>query len=392
MRRQPRIVVIGGSLVGPSTALFLRAQGFTDVTVFEANPRPFSQSGGIMGVRNDTLAMLARVGITAESVRALTTPDVAAYDVSGDTTQHRGTSAFPGMTTSWDALHTELGGRVHVHQGHTVTSLVDDAGSTYVLCSCGEQHDADLIIWADGRKSTGRTLLDNRPLIYNGYVVWRGLVTPPIPTPVGFHRYYDIEGGRLFSVTEPVMQTGKSYFEFSHNLPAQVWQDLTGKRPEDAAYLLPRWVQRHRDQVLPIIQRAATGLPHRFAEIIDNAEISGIPVNDVAFPERLIHPHKSGALSVLVGDAAVPTRLQVGAGLNQGIQQAHDFVTAYAATNMHSALASWERHHLAELARWIELGRSRAHRNNLGWYMPVVKGKTSAPTRDQWTAPHWVTA
>lgn len=392
--RQPRIVIVGGSLVGPAAYLFLRAKGYRDITVLEANPRPFSQSGGVMGARQLTLDALSEVGVNLHNVQALTTPDVYAYDIDNGTPELRGVSAFPGMVTSWDALHAALADRVDVTRGHTARQLIDDAGRTYVLCSCGTEHDADLIIWADGRKSTGRTLLDtNRPMTYNGYVIWRGLVDPPTPAPRGFHRNYDITGGRLFSLTEPVIQSGKSYFEFSHNLDAEDWIELTGARPEERAYLLPTWVRRHHGRVIDIIRQHAVGLPHNFAEIIEHAEISGIPVNDVPFPDRLLHHHTSGALSVLVGDAAIPVRLQVGAGLNQGIQQVYDFIQAWSAvSHVPAELHTWEERHLAELAAWVELGRSRAHRNNLGWYIPVRKGRTAAPRQDQWTQPRWVTA
>lgn len=391
--RQPRIVVIGGSLVGPTAALLLHAKGYTDVTVIDANPRAYSQSGGVMGVRYSTLDKLNTLGITTPAIQALTSPDVYAFDVNhSEQPDLRGVSAFPGMVTSWDALHTELAHRVDVTRGHTATGLVDDAGRTYIVCTCGRQHDADLIIWADGRKSTGRTLLSpERPLTYNGYVVWRGLVDIPAPRPQGFHRYYDIEGGRLFSLTEPVVQTGKSYFEFSHNLDAEVWEQITGRRPDQFAYMLPSYVRKH-PEVMDVIRYHASGLPHRFEHIIETSEISGIPVNDVAMPERVLYPHKSGAMSVLVGDAAIPVRLQVGAGLNQGVQQVSDFIDAYGDTHQAASLRTWETEHMAELARWVELGRSRAQRNNLGWYIPVRKGRTAVPRTDQWTPPRWVTA
>lgn len=391
MRSQPKIIVVGGSLVGPSGEGFLRTAGFTDVTTLEANPHPFSQSGGVMGVRYPTLDMLAELGITREQVIALTDSDVYAYDLINGEFVKRGVSNFPGYVTSWDALHELLADRTNVHRGHHVTGEFSADGRKHLICSCGQDHEADYVLYADGRKSTGRTLVDpDRPLSYNGYIVWRGLVTPPADPPHGFHRYYDIEGGRLFSLTEPVVQTGKSYFEFSHNLDEGVYTQLTGKRPTDMAYMLPGWVKRHRDQVLDVIRFHAVGIPHRFEELIEAAEISGIPVNDVPFPSGLLHRGDHGGTSVLFGDAAVPVRLQVGAGLNQGLWQMHSFVQAL--TRGMSALHKWETATLNDLALWVEQGRSRAHRNNLGWYLPVKRGSTTAPRADQWAAPHWVTA
>lgn len=405
MLRKTKIVIVGGSLVGPYGALALAAQRFTDVTILEANPQPFSQSGGIMGVRANTINHLADVGIRAQDIRALDDSNVYAFDVNGtEQPTPRNVSKFPGMTTSWDALHFELGRRVNVLLGHTVKSRHSHAGREYLVCSCGSVHEADIILWADGRKSTGRALLDpDRPLTYNGYVVWRGLVKPPANPPSGFHRYYDIEGGRLFSLTEPVSQSGLSYFEFSHNLPAADWVALTGRSPERYAYMLPTWADKHRSAVLDLIRQHAVGLPHRFEDLIEHATISGIPVNDVTFPEHLVHIHKGGGVSVVFGDAAVPVRLQVGAGLNNGIAQMADFVEALTYERIPANpwswdsddiddIRLWEGAMLDDLRLWVEQGRSRAHRNNLGWYLPVVKGRTTAPAGDQWDAPKWVTA
>lgn len=394
MLRKTKIVIVGGSLVGPYGALALAAHGFTDITVLEANPHPFSQSGGVMGVRKTTIDRLAEIGIHADDIRALGDSAVYAFDVNGtEQPTRRNVSMFPGMTTSWDALHYELGRRVNVLLGHNVKTMHADAGRQYLVCSCGSIHEADVVLWADGRKSTGRALLDpDRPLTYNGYVVWRGLVDPPADPPSGFHRYYDIEGGRLFSLTEPVAQSGKSYFEFSHNLPAEDWVALTGRRPERYAYMLPTWADKHRGAVLDLIRRHAVGLPHRFEDLIEHATISGIPVNDVTFPEHLVHTHDKGGMSVLFGDAAVPVRLQVGAGLNNGLAQMYGFVQALTYEDVKVNPWSWESAALDDLSKWVEQGRSRAHRNNLGWYLPVVKGRTTAPAGDQWDSPTWVTA
>lgn len=394
MRPQPKIAIVGGSLVGPAAELFLRREGFTDVTTYEALPHPHSQSGGVMGVRFTTLDLLDLVGITRAQIMALDDPDVYAFDVrpGGHGVDLRGKSRFPGQVTSWDALHAEEADRADVQYGHTIKARRTEHGREVLTCSCGREHDADIVIWADGRKSLGRTLLDPaRTLQYNGYVVWRGLAEPPTPTPHGFHRYYDIAGGRLFSITQPVIQSGLSYWEFSHNLPASEWMFLAGDAPERHAFMLPGWVKRH-PEVRTTIAAHAEGLPHRLTDMIDHSEVSGIPVNDVPLPGRMIHHHSGGSMNVLMGDAIVPVRLQVGAGLNQGLHQAYDFARALTATSRDAALHTFETDALATLGRMVEQGRSRAHRNNLGWYVPVKPGITTAPEDDQWTEPKWVIA
>jgi 2-polyprenyl-6-methoxyphenol hydroxylase-like FAD-dependent oxidoreductase len=394
MPAQPKIGIVGGSLVGPFAQLALRAQGFKHVEVFEAMPTPHSQSGGVMGVRWNTLDTLdteARIG--RDSIVALRDPDVHAFDLDkAGVPELRGTSPFPGMITSWDALHRELADRSDVRYKHTITDVRHEDGREVLTCKCGTEHDFDLVIWADGRKSLGRTLTDpDRPLKYNGYVVWRGLTTPPAQPPHGFHRYYDIEGGRLFSLTEPIVQSGLSYWEFSHNLSRAEYVAIAGGEPEDRAFLLPQTVARNPLARRTILEHA-DGLPHSFADIVERSEISGIPVNDLPLPEHALTRHQGGGLSVLLGDAIVPVRLQVGAGLNQGIHQASDLAAALASPFGDDALECWDYNVLADLARYVEQGRSRAHRTNLGWYLPVRMGRTTAPTGTQWDDPQWVTA
>jgi 2-polyprenyl-6-methoxyphenol hydroxylase-like FAD-dependent oxidoreductase len=388
--KQPKIAIVGGSLVGPAAELFLRHHGLTNVTTYEANPRPHSQSGGVMGVRYNTLDLLAAIGIERDTVIALTDSDTYAFDVQPNgEPRPRSTSSFPGMVTSWDALHHQLARRVDVQHGHTIRDVHDDAGRQTLVCSCGNTHDADTVLWADGRKSTGRTLTDpDRPLTYNGYVVWRGLAESPTPTPKGFQRYYDIPGGRLFSITEPVIQSGKSYWEFSHNLPADEWRRIAGDAPEKHAFMLPKQVT---PAVRDVIRQHAQGLPPRFEEMAEHSEVSGIPVNDVPVPAHAMARRGRG-WQVLLGDALVPVRLQVGAGLNQGLHQAADFAEAVTSSTPSMAVACWDYAALSNLSRVVEMGRSRAHRNNLGWYLPVRPGKTTAPADDQWADPQWVTA
>lgn len=388
--QQPKVAIVGGSLVGPAAALFLRQQGLADVTVYEANPHPHNQSGGVMGVRYGNLDLLAGIGVRRADVVALRDPDVHAFDVRDGKAHHRGSSTFPGMITSWDALHAQLADRAEVQHGHRVVSVVDDGQRQYLTCFKGCMHGADVVIWADGRKSTGRELTDpDQPLAYNGYVVWRGLVDPPTDTPHGFHRYYDIEGGRLFSVTEPIAQSGKSYWEFSHNLPAAQWARFNGgKRPEEHAFMLPHQVHADARETIRV---AAEGMPHAFEDMIEHSEVSGIPVNDVPMPAHAAARRGQG-WSVRLGDALVPVRLQVGAGLNHGLSQAAELAAALNAPDRAAALECWSQAVLSNLARVVEQGRSRAHRTNLGWYLPVRPGKTTAPASDQWDDPQWVTA
>jgi 2-polyprenyl-6-methoxyphenol hydroxylase-like FAD-dependent oxidoreductase len=391
---QPCIAIIGGSLVGPATELLLRRTGFTDVTTYEALPAARSQSGGVMGLRQGTLDLLEFIGVSADDVEALTDRNVYAWDLTPQGLGLRGISLFPGRTTSWDALHAALRERVDVNTGRRLVDLqATQAGQWELTFAKGEDVTADIVIFADGRKSLGRELLDpDRPLQYNGYVTWRGLVDPPDPKPRGFERYYDVKHGRLFSITEPLKQSGKTYWELSHNLSADEYEIIVGARPEEHAFVLPNQVT---PAIRDVVRRAAHRLPAMFQELIEGSEVAGIPVNDLTMPTHAVfHPHGRAAShpAVLLGDALVPVRLQVGAGLNHGLQQAYDLARAFGSATPCMNLRCWEENALARLAPIVELGRSRAHKANLGTYIPVQPGRTAAPLGDQWGDPEWVNA
>jgi 2-polyprenyl-6-methoxyphenol hydroxylase-like FAD-dependent oxidoreductase len=386
------VAIVGGSLVGPAAELFLRRRGLRDVVTYEALPAARSQSGGVMGLRQDTIDLLAGLGVDIPAIEALDDRNVYAYDLTGHGPVQRSVSAFPGIVTSWDALHTQLRGLVDVRTGHRLVAL-DEADGRWRL-RFGNRPDvvADVVVFADGRHSTGRALLDpGRPLRYSGYVVWRGLAAAaPTPLPRGFERYYDTRHGRLFSVTGPLRQSGRCYWELSHNLPEQIYTDIAGAGPTARAFLLP---DRIGADARTIIRAAAQGLPEAFTAMIEESEVAGIPVNDTTMPDRaVVHSSSGRAPAVLLGDALLPVRLQVGAGLNQGLRQAAELADALTSPDPTQPLQSWEQHTLDRLAPWVEQGRSRAHRNNLGVYEPVRPGRTTAPTADQWSEPRWVTA
>lgn len=393
MDRNMRIAIVGGSLVGPVTKLLLEKEGFTDVTVFESMSEAQSRSGGVMGLRFPTIATLETVGIMQRDIIALRDTNTYSYDLGpkNGVPVSRGYSDFPGIVTSWDALHDQLSSRVDIKYRHTITDIsAGDDGQMYLTVR-SVPTPFDLVLFADGRKSTGRTLLDPlRTMDYQGYAVWRGLSTPPRPTPSGFNRYYDFANNRLFSLTGPIIQSGKSYWEFSHNLPRETWEKIAGGSPEERAYLLPN---RVRTDVRDVILQAMRHLPDTFRNLVFDSEISGIPINDSRFPDRAFWQIGKGH-AALLGDALIPVRLQVGAGLNMGLLEGASLVDILAGNHdLSDGLARWEETTLDAMARWTELGRSRVNRLNLGHYEPVRPGWTTAPATDNaFAEPKWVLA
>jgi 2-polyprenyl-6-methoxyphenol hydroxylase-like FAD-dependent oxidoreductase len=389
-----KIAVIGGSLVGPTAELVFRRNGFTNVTTYEAAKQPHPQSGGVMGLRDQSLRILEEAGVPAAGTVALESADTVSFDMIGDQPQLRGRSTMPGIVTSWDKLHHALTNRVDVQLGHRLASL-DHDGRAQLTFTNGETAEADLVVFADGRKSTGRTLLaPHRQLAYAGYTMWRGLVTLPKNLAVeGFSRFYDTPRSVLFSITEPIVDDGRSYWELSTNLSEEAFTRVAGgKLPTDRAFLLP-------GQITPLVRATVNALakaylPPQFRDVIfATDEIMGIPINDLPVPDQAAW--KLGdAHAVLVGDALQTVRLQTGWGLNGGIGQVNCLAERLAGgVDVDQATADWQTGSIAAITPWVELGRRRAASTNLGTYRPVRPGYTAIPSEDSaWATPRWVVA
>jgi len=391
-----KVAIIGGGLVGPAAEIIFRHAGFANINVFEAARRPFPQSGGVMGLRRQSLTILDSIGVPPDATAALRDTHTYSYDIVAGSPQLRGAVNLPGQVTSWDKLHTQLDERAAVQRGKRVVAVHAATDRACLECADGTPCEADLMIFADGRKSFGRTLLaPERVFCYAGYVTWRGLVdhVPSQLHPHGFSRFYDVPGGSLFSLTEPVTGDGRFYWEFSHNLSADAYTTMTGGlRPTERAFLLPQAVTPTVRAVLTTQARAC--LPTMFSDIIAATdEVMAIPTNDVHTPTQAAYPFGSSWL-VLVSDALQPVRLQTGMGLNAGLQQVHDLAQRLRSDRtLADVMREWEADTIGQIDPWVELGRSRAMRTNLGTYVPVRPGLTTAIINGgAFDTPQWVTA
>lgn len=393
MNKSARIAIVGGSLVGPTAELLFRRAGFTHVTTYEALRTVHPQSGGVMGLRRRSTSILRDLGLPLEEAHAFTSSVVDSFDLVHREPRFRKRDLFPGETITWSGLHDQLADRVDIHYGYRVVNVEPSGEGAIITFANGVQEEADLVIFADGRRSAGRALLDpTRPLEYNDYMVWRGLTTRVCSDVEGFRRYYDNPHGALFSVTEPTLPNQETYWEFSHNFPETIFEATVGTSPANRSFLLPQAVSHELRQLLWAL--AAVYLPSTLVDLVsDTQEIMGIPINDLPVPGRAAWRLGAGA-AVLLGDALATVRLQAGAGLNGGLQQAESLVQKLlACENSDVALLAWQRETIEALLPWVELGRKRALRTRLGRKLPDVRpGYTVpalAPSGNAFENPKW---
>lgn len=188
-RRRLHIAVIGGSLTGTATALLLGRAGF-DVTVYEAAPTSAPRGGGLIGLEHTALDVLDRLGIAQREFIAYDSETILQVTIRDRKPQQTLQRTYPGRNTTWTLLHRALAARVPagvLRKGMRVTGLSEHAGRPLLRFADGHTPEpADLVVFADGRTSIGRRLLDPaRTLRYAGYVAHRGIATSAPPRPAG---------------------------------------------------------------------------------------------------------------------------------------------------------------------------------------------------------------
>ncbi|KAJ6529092.1 FAD/NAD(P)-binding domain-containing protein [Mycena vulgaris] len=171
------VAIVGAGLGGLTAAIALRRQGHV-VTVFESSPLN-EGIGAAICVPPNAMRVLDSLGYSVKNLRSSDYRGIVAYTADGgeawtatfkDQAKHYGVQ---GRLCHRSELHDELkrlaqgeegaGSPVKIQLG---TDIVDcDAEGGTLTSKTGEKHDADVIIAADGIRSTLRTLVLGHPVI-----------------------------------------------------------------------------------------------------------------------------------------------------------------------------------------------------------------------------------
>ena len=166
-----RVAIVGASLGGLSVANVLHRLG-AQVEVFEYFPHGFHDRGGALGAVDTDLLHQIR-GNTGPRSRPLIRRHGHFY---GDLWQYL-VEGLPEDT---------------VRFGIDVEEIIDSTSATPRLDIAGEERGFDVVIGADGGKSSIRRYVTNAVPEYSGYNLWRGLVpVEGIPGPPSGTRTID---------------------------------------------------------------------------------------------------------------------------------------------------------------------------------------------------------
>jgi 2-polyprenyl-6-methoxyphenol hydroxylase-like FAD-dependent oxidoreductase len=358
--RQRRALVIGGSLGGLFAANLLRSIGW-DAVVFERAQEDLSGRGAGLGTQQELLAILRQLGVALDSS---VVTEVRSRICLGPDGKVVSEVPVRSVTTAWDRIYRGLRHALPdscYRVGYQLTGFRVDRDSVSARFANGSHAEGDLLIGADGIRSTVRKqLLPDAEPSYAGYIAWRCAASEQ-DVPIAFrelafhHMNFCFPDGEL-ALTVPMCRSGED-----ESLPRRV--QITWFRPVALATLpaLCTDASGHchgisipppsiRKEVIEEMNRQAkTTLPPQVALVLDRA-IQPIlqPLFDFESPQLTF------GRAVLLGDAAFVARPHVGTGVTKAALDAKCLVDALLAEgdNLNAALARYEDKR-SRYGRWL---------------------------------------
>jgi 2-polyprenyl-6-methoxyphenol hydroxylase-like FAD-dependent oxidoreductase len=372
--KKRRALVVGGSMSGLLAGLLLRRGGW-DVDIFERVESELAGRGAGIVAQPDLIDTLRRLGIDPTDLGvAITTRKI--LDASGALV-----SAFecPQVLTAWERVYRVLRDALppeRYHRGRGVRSVAQTERSVVAHLGDGGTAEGDLLVGADGLRSTIRQqcLPDLAPL-YAGYVAWRALI-PEAALPPAIHR-------ELFGTMTFCLPPGEQCLGYPVAGPDN---DLRpGHRRFNVVWYRPAAEESELQQLLT----DASGTTHTIS--IPPPLIRREPIADMrAAAERLLAPQFRAVIGMIdepilqpiydlesprmafgrvaiIGDAAFVARPHVAAGVAKAADDAAALVEALAGDEVAPALRRFEAARVPVGRRIIERAR------HLGAYLQATQ-------------------
>ena len=370
-----RALVVGGSMSGLLAGLALRRAGW-EVAVYERVPSELSGRGAGIVAQPELIAILRSVGLDTRDLGVEITHR-RIFEASG---RLAGEIACPQTLTAWERVYRLLRdafGPEHYCRGRGLVSFAQDASGVVAHFSDGSREAGEILIGADGLRSTVRAqcLADLAPL-YAGYVAWRALVPEDvIPPPV--HR-------ELFEYMSFCLPPGEQFLGYpvagpdndlrpGHRRYNVVWYRPADEATELQSLLTDERGVTHTISIPPPLirsehiaaMRAAAErlIAPRMREIVRLIKEPILqPIYDLETPRMVF-----GRVAIM-GDAAFVARPHVAAGVSKAAEDAMALAEALAQDD--DAAAALRRYQAARLP----VGRRIIQRaRHLGAYLQASR-------------------
>jgi 2-polyprenyl-6-methoxyphenol hydroxylase-like FAD-dependent oxidoreductase len=389
MAKQRRAVVIGGSMSGLLAGIMLIRRGWA-VDIYERVASELSGRGAGIVAQAELIARLDALGLDTRDLGvAMTTRQI--LDRDGRTTAQ---IACPQVLTAWERVYRVLRDAfplVRYHRAAGLTGFVQSEASVAAKFSDGSTVEADVLVGADGLRSTVRQqCLPTVAPLYAGYVAWRSLLPEHVIPP------------ELFELMTFCLPPGEQCLGYpvagpdNELRPGQRRYNVVWYRPADEATELP-WLLTDESGVThsisippPLIRRDATAAMRAAAERLLAPQFRAIvrlidepilqPIYDLESPRLAF-----GRVAI-IGDAAFVARPHVAAGVSKAADDAAALAQALDGDDVEAGLRRFEAQRLPEGRKIIERAR------HLGAYLQATQTAEERARSERHSIPEAVLA
>ncbi|HEY1540910.1 MAG TPA: FAD-dependent monooxygenase [Xanthobacteraceae bacterium] len=370
-RNGRRALIVGGSMSGLLAGLMLRERGW-DVEIIERVESELAGRGAGIVAQPELIEILRALRLDTRDLGV----EIQTRQLIGSDGRVAGRLDCPQTLTAWERVYRVLRDGYapgHYRRGIGLRSFTQSEHSVVAQLSDGGTAEADLMIGADGLRSTVRQacLPDLAPL-YAGYVAWRSLLgEDAIPPELFDYMTFCLPPGEQFlgyAVAGPDndLRPGHRRYNVVWYRPAEEATELKRLLTDESGML-------HAISIPPpLIRRAAIADMRAAAERLLGPQLRAIvdlmtePILQPIYD--LESPHMAFGRVAVIGDAAFVARPHVAAGVSKAAKDAAVLAEALDATDdVAAALRQFEAKRLPVNTRIIERAR------HLGAYLQATQ-------------------
>ena len=366
------IGIVGGSIAGCSAAITLTQAGH-HVTVFERSNKELKGRGAGIGTTVAMIKSLIENGLIDADFpffQLHKMPFIGRKDADDRLGHTAWEMPINIALLNWSDLYKNLRRRVPneiYHAGKTAVSAHTTADNKVLLTlDDGQQYTFDLLIFADGYRSMGRSLLfPDVDVDYRGYVLWRGVLeekeladSSPLEVNIPRLSYKGMPGHLVLYFVpgaDGSTKPGERWVNWAAYIPVEE-ADLAGflvdKNGKQRSHSMPPGMMRLEEENR-LKQLMRDHLPTYYADIVcASSNTFAQPIFTVDMPG-----YHDGRMC-LFGDAGAVAQPFTGSGVFKGVNNALDLVTQLGeAETVAAAFARWDAAQTTMGKRLVVLGK-----------------------------------